>query len=220
MDIHILSDVEGAKKAKGIVVVIDILRAATVASYLLDKGIVSITPVATQEEAFRMRKRDGTLLLVGENNGVKIEGFDISNSPFEIKRMPKLEGKHAVHRSTTGTQGLVNVKNADQVIFGSFVSHSALLRYILEADPKIVSLVSMGGLEDEMYANFLKKSLMKQDTDKIEAIVSGLEVHPGCQWFLDPSKPDFPKEDFYLCLEVDVFNFFPILTDGKIVKHF
>lgn len=45
MNIQIIEGVEGAKQAKGTAIIIDVLRAATVASYLLNQGISSIIPV-------------------------------------------------------------------------------------------------------------------------------------------------------------------------------
>lgn len=213
-----LSDVAGAKEATGLVVIIDVLRAATVAAYLLNQGVLSITPVASKEEAFSYQEINPNFLLVGEEMGIKIEGFDIGNSPKEIKQLDNLKNKHVIHRSTTGTQGLVNSDNADEVIFGTFVTTKAIADYLLVKNPKVVSLVSMGGLEDELFAEFLRGKLLNKRTLEIKEVVTILENHDGCQWFLDPKKTDFPSEDFYLSLETDVFSFFPILHRDKIVK--
>ncbi len=218
MTVKLLSDVSGAKQATGTVVIIDVLRAATVAAYLLDKRISTITPVATKEEAFSYKEADSSLILVGEEKGIKINGFDIGNSPQEIKQLQGFENRHAVHRSTTGTQGLVNSHNADEVIFGTFVTCAPIKKYILDKQPSVVSLVSMGGLEDELFAKYLKAKLLGEKFLTIEEIVQELENHEGCQWFLDPDKPDFPVEDFYLCLELNVFDFFPIIRNDKIVS--
>jgi hypothetical protein len=49
-------------------------------------------------------------------------------------------------------------------------------------------------------------------------IIKKLENHPGCEWFLDHNKPLFPIEDFYLSLELDKFNFFPIVKNSLIVR--
>lgn len=218
MKVQILSGVEGAQQATGITVVIDVLRAATVAAYLLDQGVQTITPVATKEEAFSYKDADPNLVLVGEEKGVKIPDFDIGNSPFEIKKTKNLKGRHVVHRSSTGTQGLVNSHQATKVIFGSFVTASAICGYILSEKPKQVSLVSMEGYEDDLFAEFLKGMILGKKTLTMPEILKKLEKHPGCQWFLDPDKPLFPSEDFYLSLELDSFSFFPIVHNDKIIK--
>lgn len=218
MTVKIFSGILGAKQATGIVVIIDVLRAATVAAYLLDKKISTITPVATKEEAFSYKEANSDLILVGEENGIKIAGFDLGNSPQEIKQVNNLINKHAVHRSTTGTQGLVNSHNADEVIFGTFVTCEPIKQYILKKQPPVVSLVSMGGLEDELFAKYLRAELYGEKFLSIGEIVQILEKHESCQWFLDPAKPDFPKEDFYLSLQLDVFKFFPIIHNDKVVS--
>lgn len=218
MNIQIFPGIQGAQKAQGIVVVIDVLRAATVSAYLLDQGVETITPVSTKEEAFAYKKLDPTLLLVGEERGIKIPGFDIGNSPFEIKNTQNLRGKHVIQRSSTGTQGLVNTQQASDVIFGSFVTLSAICEFILEKNPEDVSLVPMEGYEDFMFAELLKDKILKTNTLTMEKIKKDLETHPDCEWFLDPKKPLFPVEDFYLSVSLDTFSFFPILKNGKLVK--
>ena len=219
MKIKILSGIKGAQEAKGITVIIDVLRAATVASYLLDSGIQSIIPVSSAEEAFNYKKVDPEIILVGEDKGIKIPGFDIGNSPLEIKKNKNLKNKRAIHRSSTGTQGIVNSHKSSVIIFGSFVSSTAIKEYILKKDPEDVSLVSMEGFEDDLFAEFLKQELLGKLKLSMSEIITKLENHPGCDWFLNPNKPLFPIEDFYLSLELDKFNFFPIVKNNKIIKR-
>lgn len=120
MNIQIIEGTEGAKQAKDIAIIIDVLRAATVSAYLLNAGVNSIVPVSTSDEAFDYKKTNPDVLLVGEDKGIKIPGFDIGNSPSEIKQRNDLQGKQVIHRSSTGTQGLVNAQNAQQIIFWGF----------------------------------------------------------------------------------------------------
>ena len=122
MKIHLVND---AKQAKGVAVVIDILRAATVAAFILGNNAKYIIPVKTKEEAFELKKAHPDYILIGENNGYKIKDFDYGNSPSEIKAID-FTGKVVVHRSSNGTQGLVNAQSADEIIFGSFVTFSAI----------------------------------------------------------------------------------------------
>ena len=218
MNVRILSGIHGAQEAMGTTVIIDVLRAATVAAYLLDRGVETIVPVATQEEAFAYKKSDPTLILVGEDKGMKISGFDIGNSPLEVKNAKNLAGKHVVQRSSTGTQGLVNVHQATTIIFGSFVTASAICNFIRRTKPDEVSLVSMGSDEDELCAEFLRNQLLDKGTLKMSEIVERLEKSPDCQWFLDPNKALFAREDFYLSLELDTFAFFPLMQNDKIVR--
>jgi len=62
--------VEGAKQAKGLAIVVDIYRAATVAAYALHHGAKHIIPVATLEEVFILKQHNPEFLLMGEDQGI------------------------------------------------------------------------------------------------------------------------------------------------------
>lgn len=158
MSIQILEGTEGAQQANDIAVVIDVLRAATVSAYLLSKGVTTITPVSTSDEAFTHKKTNNSVLLVGEDKGIKIPGFDIGNSPSEIKQRTDLYGKQVVHRSSTGTQGLVHAQGAQQIIFGSFVTARAIISHLKQHLDRRITLIPMYALEDQLFAEYLKKT--------------------------------------------------------------
>jgi 2-phosphosulfolactate phosphatase len=68
------------------VFVIDILRATTTMCAALSHGAKAIIPVASTEEALRLAQTIGSadVLLAGEQNCVKIPGFQLGNSPLEM----------------------------------------------------------------------------------------------------------------------------------------
>jgi 2-phosphosulfolactate phosphatase len=213
MKIDIIHD---AKQAKGMAIVIDIFRAATVEAFILGNNAEYIIPVKTKEEAFALREENSDYILLGENNGYKIEGFDYGNSPSEIKNVD-FTGKVVVHRSSHGTQGLVDAdQHADKVIFGSFVTFSAVKKYIEQNKPDAVSLIPTVAEteetnEDEHFAYYLYKELHGYDTDmeEIRNHIKGLG-----SVLLDPNFPEFPEEDFHLSLALDLYPFI-CLTDKR-----
>jgi len=221
MKINKYFGVEGAKKAHGITVMIDIFRAATVEAFLLNKGVEEIIPVATAEEAFKYKKENTDYILCGEDRGYKIEGFDLDNSPFAISKIDNLEGKTIVHRSSQGTQGIVNATNAQEVIFGSFVVASAITNYLFKKNPSVCSIIAMDGpdTEDEIFADFLASKLKNELTRDVDEITEYLSKHHAAARFLDPNIPEFPKEDFYLSMNVDRFDFVPLVQGKKVVKY-
>jgi 2-phosphosulfolactate phosphatase len=70
------------------VVVLDILRATTSIVQALSAGARAIYPVASIEDALRLANTFGRdeVLLCGERKCVRIEGFDLGNSPTEFTR--------------------------------------------------------------------------------------------------------------------------------------
>jgi 2-phosphosulfolactate phosphatase len=210
MKIERLYGEDGAKKSKGLVIIIDIFRAANVAAYALSQGAEKILPVSTLEQAFNLKKKNPEYLLVGEVNGYKPEGFDYGNSPYELLQA-NIKNKSMIHRSTQGTQGLVNALNADEIIFGSFSVVSAIVKYIRKKNPSVLSIIAMDGesSEDDLFAGFLQEKIENKNPT-IEPIVETLRKSPRFADMLNPEMKQFPIEDFKLCLTVDAFNFIPI----------
>ena len=68
----------------GTVVVIDVLRAFTTAAYAFSAGASSISLVSTVEHAFALKERYSEALLMGEDQGLPIDGFDDGNSPGQF----------------------------------------------------------------------------------------------------------------------------------------
>src|SRR5258708_29774361 len=68
------------------VVVIDVLRATTTIVTALANGAKAVVPAASSEEAVRLTanlEKNG-ILLAGERKALKIEGFQLCNSPREM----------------------------------------------------------------------------------------------------------------------------------------
>ena len=112
MKVEILEFVDGAKKARGVAVIIDVFRAFSVACYAFDSGASGIIATAGVDEAFQLKYKYSNSVLAGERDEKKIPGFDFGNSPTEILQAD-LRGKTVIHTTTAGTQGLINATGAD-----------------------------------------------------------------------------------------------------------
>src|SRR5579859_2245326 len=110
----------GAAAARGLVVVIDVLRAFTVSAYALAGGATECLLVATVEEAFAVSSRIPGSLLSAEVDGLPIPGIEISNSPTLLLRHD-LAGRTLVQRTSAGTQGVAAATGADQLLAASLV---------------------------------------------------------------------------------------------------
>ena len=56
MDIQILELIDGAKKATGLTVIIDVFRAMTVEAYLLHNGVEQLMPIGSIDAAYKYKK--------------------------------------------------------------------------------------------------------------------------------------------------------------------
>lgn len=203
--------ITGAAQAKGIVVVIDVFRAFSVACYCFQGGAERIYPVGEIKEAVSLRREIPDSILIGERYGKKLEGFDFGNSPTEVTAID-LSAKVVVHTTHAGTQGLVNAVRADELLTGAFVNAASTAAYIRGRAPQLVTLVRMGlngkipSDEDNLCADYLESLLLQKDFD-CNGVKQFLAESPFAERFFDPAKPWNPVSDFDLCLALDTFDF-------------
>ena len=211
MQIRILHLIEGAQKATGITVIIDVFRAFSMEAYMMAMGAEKIIPVGASDEAYKLKKENPGFILAGERHGKILPGFDTGNSPWELGKI-NVEGKTIVHTTSAGTQGIANAGNAGEILGCALVNAKATAEYIRKKAPAVVSLVCMGlealepTEEDTLCAEYIKSLLSgkKMDMDKE---TEKLKTTSGAKFF-DRSQNDvFPENDFYMCTEVDKFNF-------------
>ena len=222
MEIRIESLIEGARRARGTVVIVDVFRAFTTAAVALARGAAGIIMVADPSEALALRDQGRADVCVGEVNTVRPEGFDLGNSPYEVMQA-SLEGKRVVQSTRAGVVGVAAATGATVVYGGSFVVADATAQTILQENPPVVTIVAMGynGImrtdEDELCALYLRNLLQgrRPDPDAVRKLVlaSG-EVAK----FKAPNPPHWHPQDVEIALEIDRYDFaIRIIKDGDTV---
>jgi 2-phosphosulfolactate phosphatase len=210
-EVRTLHLLEGARAATGLVVVIDVFRAFTLAPCAFARGARRIRLVATAAEALDLKAADPELLLAGEEDGRPLPGFDFSNSPAALLQAD-LAGRTLVLRTSAGVQGLLAVDPCREVLTGSFINAAATLAWIRARQPELVSLVCMGwsaaerSAEDEACAAYLAAALAGEPTD-FAPVPATLRRDPCGAKFFDPAQPWFPPEDFEVCLRLSALDF-------------
>ena len=98
------------------VFLIDILRATTSMCAAMSSGAKAIIPVSSTEEALRLAQTIGSadVLLAGEKNCVRIDGFQLGNSPLEMTEAA-VRGKTLIVSTTNGTKALLACHGAGAV---------------------------------------------------------------------------------------------------------
>jgi 2-phosphosulfolactate phosphatase len=212
MQIQILELIEGAKAAKGLTVIIDVFRAFSVACYAIESGASLIIPVRTLDQAFKLKLLHPAYKLVGERGGIMPEGFQFGNSPFSMMNTD-LTNQTLVHTTSAGTQGIINAREATEIITGAFVNADAIVQYIQLQNPTHVSLVAMGWGgeestdEDTLCATYIRDRLLGLDPDFNE-MKRFITEESKTGNFLDVTdRESAPVEDFELCLQLNRFPF-------------
>lgn len=211
MNIKILHLVEGAKEAKGITVIIDVFRAFSVEAYIMNNGVGKLIPVGDMQIAYEYKKENPDAVLIGERKGVMLPGFDYGNSPSQIENID-FNGKTVIHTTSSGTQGIVNAVNAEEIITGSLVNAKAISKYIKNRGIEDVSLVAMGldskaPIEEDTLCALYIKSLLEDNPMDLTEAIEGLKLTSGAKFFKKEMQNVFPKKDFELCTQVDKFDF-------------
>ncbi len=212
------------------VVVVDILRATSCMVTAFANGVESITPFADLEQCLKMKTRG--YITSGERDGKKVEGFDKGNSPFEYMDNQVL-GMKVAFTTTNGTQAIEKSKEAKEVIIGSFLNLTSVVRYLLLGEnPVLIVCAGWKGrvnLEDTLFAGAV--------VDKLKDYL-GLDCDAplAAQHLYNLAKGDMSKflsesshvkrlnrlniyKDFEFCLTVDKYKVLPRLKNGVLVSH-
>lgn len=112
-----------------LVIVIDVLRATSTIVTALANGCQAVVPALSPEEALEKRLTLPGSLLGGERHAVRIEGFDLGNSPFDYAP-EKVGGKTVILTTTNGTRAIRAASEAPQVWLASFVNLQSIVHSI------------------------------------------------------------------------------------------
>lgn len=213
------------------VVVLDVLRATSSIVAAMANGARAVVPAATADEALRLAKnleRDD-VLLAGERGGIRIEGFDLGNSPLEMT--PEVvSDKTLVMATTNGTGALVAAEPGRPVLVVAITNFSAAVaraRDELHGSGELTILCSgkerMFALEDAYVAGRVVKALLpnnkRKDVELNDAAIAALELvrRYGDRWkravLASAAARDLKKigyrNDVEAVTEVDAYDIVP-----------
>jgi 2-phosphosulfolactate phosphatase len=122
-----------------IVVVIDMFRATSVIVTALSNGCKEVIPYLTVEEtlehAKKLNRKD--YILGGERRAVKIEGFDLSNSPLEYTEAI-IKDKTVLMTTTNGTKTLTKSTSAKRILIAAMINAKAVAKKLIDINEDVV----------------------------------------------------------------------------------
>ncbi|MBS1558569.1 MAG: 2-phosphosulfolactate phosphatase [Bacteroidetes bacterium] len=210
------------------VVAVDILRATSCMVTALAHGAESITPFAQMEECLNMKTKG--YLTSGERDGKKVDGFDKGNSPFEYMG-DQVRGLKIAFTTTNGTQAIEKSKGAKEVIIGSFLNLSSVVKYLLLGENNVL-IVCAGwkgrvNLEDTLFAGAVVEKLKDYLGPDCDAPLAARHLYnlakDNMAGFLNDSSHVKRLNrlniyrDFEFCLSVDQYKILPRLENGVLV---
>lgn len=91
--------------------VIDVLRATSSITRAFSSGCHKLIPALDKVQALSILKRHRGALISGESRGLKIEGFDLGNSPAEYSP-ENVGGKTVIMTTSNGTRAVLGAAKA------------------------------------------------------------------------------------------------------------
>ncbi len=217
-----------------LVVIIDVLRASSTIVTALANGCYGFIPILSPDKAREKVEQfeKERVLLGGEREGIKIEDFDLGNSPREYKR-EAVKDKTIIFSTTNGVKTLEIVKGAYRIIIGSFLNLQAVCKYCTNYKGDIL-LICAGkegrfSLEDTACAGMLIDSLKNVFSDTCQESDANLTARLLYEKFGNNILEILRKsqhgqylesigldEDLKFCSQLDFFRIVPIFKDGII----
>ncbi len=120
-------------------IMVDALRASTTITLALN-NFKKIIPCFTPDEALKLQKKYGGVL-AGEREGKQLEGFDIGNSPTDLKAYESNEDI-LILTTSNGTRILENMTS--KVLVGSMINAKAVALKSIELADDHIDVVMAG----------------------------------------------------------------------------
>lgn len=206
MPIQIIQGHHHTLEASHINVVIDVIRAFTVAHYAFINGVQGIILAGTLDDALRLKKIDPDFLLAGEIQGLPIPGFELDNSPVRLHNLD-LREKFLIQKTTNGVTATLNALSTDHLFVTGFTNARTTAEFIkrnlLKEDNMMINLIAShpSGDDDLACAQYISEIL--QDTNRISAeeTIERIRKSEAAEKFYDNEKPEFLQEDISFCIQ-------------------
>jgi 2-phosphosulfolactate phosphatase len=228
-------DISESKIENKVVVVIDMFRATSVIVTALNNGCKEVIPYLTIEETLehtnKLRREE--YILGGERKAVKIEGFDLSNSPLEYIR-EKVENKTILMTTTNGTRTLTKSSTAKRVLIGAMINAKAVAERLIEINEDVV-IINAGtngnfSMDDYICSGYIINEMLKINenvilTDIAKTANMIYEAHEDILSYVkEASHYSVMKslnldEDIEYCIQKSIVKEVPEYCHGKITVN-
>ena len=195
-----------------VAVVVDAMRAFTVAAWAFAQGAEKIVLAESLDEAMALKDRHPEWVAL--KDGPLVPGFDTVNSPGLLRSID-LGGRTVVQKTTAGTVGALAVKEASLVLCASFVVAEATARLLRTLDGDRVTFVVTGedgqADEDLACAQYIARRVVEAGTDAAEFLRRAAESRAAAE-LAEGVRQGVHPDDVALCLELDRFPFAMVAT--------
>ncbi|PSM44829.1 2-phosphosulfolactate phosphatase [Streptomyces dioscori] len=195
-----------------VAVVVDVMRAYTVAAWAFAQGAEKIVLAESLEAALALKARHPDWVTL--KDGPPAPGFDAVNSPGLLRSID-LTGRTVVQKTTAGTVGALAVKGAGLVLCAGFVVAEATAQLLRTHDVAGVTFVVTGedgrAEEDLACAQYIAGRATGAGTDPADFLRRAAASRAAVELAAGRRQGAHP-DDVALCLELDRFPFAMVAT--------
>jgi 2-phosphosulfolactate phosphatase len=198
--------------APSVAVVIDVMRAFTVAAWAFAKGADKIVLAESLDQALAVKADHPDWVTL--KDGPPAPGFDAINSPG-LLRSADLTGQTVVQKTTSGTVGALAARNSSLLLCASFVVAEATAQLLRARQVDGVTFVVTGedgqADEDLACAQYIARRAAGVPTDATEFVRRAAESR-AATGLKNHVRQGAHPDDVALCLELDRFAFAMVAT--------
>jgi 2-phosphosulfolactate phosphatase len=189
-------------------VVIDVIRAFTTTHIAFERGVTEVLLAGEVDEAFALKEAFEDYVLAGERDAIKVEGFEMGNSPFACTRAD-LDGRGMILSTTNGVRATLHALRSiqdGQVLVTGFTNAAQTADHIrrLAKDAAIdhVNLIASNptGDDDLACAEFIRDRILGHDGVDEQDVVRRIRQCESAQKFLDPQRKKYDRRDVEICM--------------------
>ncbi|MEU2294665.1 2-phosphosulfolactate phosphatase [Streptomyces bacillaris] len=202
------------RSTPSVAVVVDVMRAFTVAAWAFARGAEKIVLAGSPDEALALKARNPEWIAL--KDGAPAPGFDTVNSPGLLRSLD-LGGRTVVQKTTAGTVGALAVRDASLVLCAGFVVAEATARVLRARGGESVTYVVTGedgrADEDLACAQYIARRATEDGpgTDPADYLRRARESRAAHE-LAEGVRLGVHPDDIALCLELDRFPFAMVAT--------
>lgn len=195
-----------------VAVVVDVMRAYTVAAWAFARGAEKIVLAESLNDALNLKARHPDWVAL--KDGPAAPGFDLVNSPG-LLRTVDLGGRTVVQKTTAGTVGALAVKDASLVLCAGFVVAEATAGLLRARGCDGVTFVVTGedgrADEDLACAQYIAGRAAGAGTDPAGFLRRAARSRAAAE-LAGGVREGVHPDDIALCLDLDRFPFAMVAT--------
>ena len=212
------------------VIIIDVLRATSVITTAIANGAQEVVAVKEIDEALSLREEG--CIMGGERKALKIEGFDLSNSPLEYTK-EAIGGRKIIMTTSNGTNAISRATSASEIIIGCMLNGKAVATHIASSsEDTVIACAGTKGqfsIDDFICAGKILHDIKEQCNaeldDMCSAALLAYEDHRGnvLEYVKHAAHYKYMlsiglEDDIEYCFREDETDMVPVYQKGRIVR--